>query len=187
MNTLFTDPIFFHAQLRLLLALAELPELADGAPQVARGAEKTRLQIRQRERRPREVPLSVKKMRTDSQTDGQTEDGHTDRSLNHSFSIRASVECWVNIFQLPRTTRISATSCLSGDQLPRKDAQCETVATEVDEIEEFSYGLVAVCVANLLVTIANGISYCLRRKSIEEIASARRVIYRKGKSHDETE
>ena len=58
-------------KLRLFLTSAELPELANGALYVAQRAKETGLQIRRRERRPREVPLSVKKMRTDSQTDGR--------------------------------------------------------------------------------------------------------------------
>ena len=94
-------------------------------------------------------------------------------------------------------TRTSATKCLRGDQLPRKDHQGNEIAENTNEIEiqnndiidntedleELNYGLVGICIANLIAAVANSISYCRRnRPSIEESAPPRqaRNITREG-------
>ena len=83
---------------------------------------------------------------------------------------------------------MSATKCLRGDQLPRKDEQGNAIAENTDEVEnqnakiidntedleELNYGLVGICVANLIAAVANSISYCRRnRPPSEESAPSR--------------
>ena len=65
--------------------------------------------------------------------------------------------CWVLIYDLP-TGATSTTSCLNEDALPRKDAKCEEITEEVDEVEEFSLTTIAISGVNLLIAVANIIS-----------------------------
>ena len=65
--------------------------------------------------------------------------------------------CWVLIYDLP-SGATSTTSCLNEDALPRKDAKCEEVIEEVDDVEEFSLTTIAISGVNLLIAVANIIS-----------------------------
>ena len=100
---------------------------------------------------------------------------------------RRGHECWILIFDLD-DTRTSATKCLRGDQLPRKDEQGNAITENTDKVEnqnaeiidntedleELNYGLIGICVANLIAAVANSISYCRRnRSSIKESAPPR--------------
>ena len=117
-----------------------------------------------------------------------------DRST--SLLDRRGTECWILIFDLD-DTRTSATKCLRGDQLPRKDHQGDAIAENIDEVEtqnaeildntedleEWNYGLVGICVANLIAAIVNSITMCRRNRSpTEESAPSRyaRDITREG-------
>ena len=61
------------------------------------------------------------------------------------------------IYDLP-TGATSTTACLDEDALPRKDAKCELITEEVDQVEEFSFSTIVVSGVNLIVAVANVIS-----------------------------
>ena len=105
----------------------------------------------------------------------------THRSLDSTIPRRRGVECWILIYDLD-ATRTSATSCLRGDQLPRKDADCESVKEETADLEELNFATIGISIANLVAGIANAISFCSRRRRpVERLDPPPRNILQRGK------